>query len=57
VSRKLKQAVTETIDELWERGIDASVLQHEIEQIIDGRGPDYDAERDWEYVARQLGLY
>jgi hypothetical protein len=57
VSKKLNQAVTDTINELWERSIDGSMLQHEISQIIDDRGPDYDAERDWEYVAKQLGLY
>jgi siroheme synthase (precorrin-2 oxidase/ferrochelatase) len=57
MSRKLKQTVKETITELLERGIDASMMQSEIEQIIDDRWPHYEAERDWESVARQLGLY
>lgn len=57
MSRRLNQAVNETISELQERGIDASRLQDQIGQIIDDRWPHYEAERDWEDVAKQLGLY
>jgi hypothetical protein len=57
MSKRLDQAVKETIDELWKRGIDASRMQDEIGEIIDDRWPHYEAERDWEDVAKQLRLY
>lgn len=56
MSRRLSRDVKATIDELWERGIDASGLEDEIEEIIDERRGYYDAERDWEEVAERLGL-
>lgn len=56
MSRRISRDVKETIDELWERGIDASGLEDEIAEIIDERRGHYDAERDWEEVAERLGL-
>ncbi|MNW52007.1 hypothetical protein D3C74_295080 [compost metagenome] len=56
MSKRLAQETKATINELWERGIDASLLSCEIEQIIDDRWPHYDAERDWREVAKQLRL-
>ncbi|MNW59528.1 hypothetical protein D3C74_374490 [compost metagenome] len=50
------QEVKATINELLGRGIDASLLSCEIEQIIDERWPHYDAERDWQEIAEQLRL-
>ncbi|MEK3875170.1 hypothetical protein [Paenibacillus sp. FSL M7-0420] len=56
MSKRLNQEVKQTIDELWERGMDASLLSREIENIIDDRWPYYEAERDWRDVAERLGL-
>ncbi|WP_160311800.1 hypothetical protein [Paenibacillus sp. IHB B 3415] len=56
MSKRLNQEVKQTIDELWERGMDASLLSREIENIIDDRWPHYEAERDWRNVAERLGL-
>ncbi|MNO40555.1 hypothetical protein D3C76_307060 [compost metagenome] len=56
MSKRLNREVKQTIDELWERGMDASLLSHEIENIIDDRWPHYEAERDWRDVAERLGL-
>lgn len=56
MSKRLKREVKATINELWERGIDASLLSCEIEMIIDDMWPHYEADRDWEEVARQLRL-
>lgn len=52
---RMSRDVKETIDELWERDMDASDRADEIEQVIDDIG-DYDAERDWQRVAEELGL-
>lgn len=56
LSKRLVKEVKATINELWKRGIDASLLSCEIEQIIDERWPNYDAERDWQEIAEQLRL-
>lgn len=56
MNRRLEREVTATINELWERGIDASHLRYEIGQFIDGRLPHYDAERDWQDAGEELGL-
>lgn len=55
MSRFLEKAVKETIDELYERGIDASMLRYEISEIID-EYYDYDIDEHIEEVAQRLGL-
>ncbi|NHN33567.1 hypothetical protein [Paenibacillus agricola] len=57
MNRRLEQAVNDTVNELRERGIDVSRMQDEIGEIIDDRWPHYEADRDWEDVAKQLGLF
>lgn len=54
--KRMNREITETIDELWEHGLDASMMRNEIEDIIDHYGPDFDSERDWEVVAERLNL-
>lgn len=56
MSKRLNREVKQTIDELWELGMDASLLSREIENIIDARWPHYEAKRDWQDVAERLGL-
>lgn len=54
--KRMNREITETIDELWEHGLDASMMRNEIEDIIDHYGPEFDPKRDWQYVGKQLGL-